>query len=103
MDVRGGSTPAGQSQLGLSQTQGLCWAHPRNIYSYKYVVEYLQQQYREYSTAQRNHPCTKQQTKYVLIRVHTKTSTGMYVHAYGVRVVFLEHGALGICKSPVCT
>ena len=28
----------------------------------------------------------------------------MYVqHACGVRVVFLEHGALGICRSPVCT
>ena len=27
----------------------------------------------------------------------------MYVYACGVRVVFLERGALGICKSPVCT
>ena len=26
---------------------------------------------------------------------------GIYVHACGVRVVFLEHEALGICKSPV--
>ena len=24
-------------------------------------------------------------------------------HACGVRVDILEHGALGICKSPVCT
>ena len=30
--------------------------------------------------------------------------SGMYfVHACRVRVVFLEHGALGICKSSVCT
>ena len=27
--------------------------------------------------------------------------TSMYVHACGVRVIFLEHGALGICKSPI--
>ena len=26
-----------------------------------------------------------------------------FVHACGVRVVFLEHGALRICKSSVCT
>ena len=61
------------------------------------VVEYLQQQYREhstaqYSTAQGNHPCTKQQTKYVPIRIHIKTS--IYAHACGVQFVFLEHGAL---------
>ena len=31
--------------------------------------------------------------------VHMKR--GIYVHACGVRVVFLEHEALGICKSPV--
>ena len=35
--------------------------------------------------------------KYVLVLACT------YVHACGVRVVFLEHEALGICKSPVCT
>ena len=75
---------------------------------HEYVVEYLQQ-YREHSTAQhsiaqRGDPCTKQQTKYVPTRVHIKISTpSIYVHACGVRVVFLEHGALGICKSPVCT
>ena len=50
----------------------------------------------QHSTAQS--PCTKQQTKYVPIRVHKKS---MYVHACGVQVVFLEHGALGFCKSPV--
>ena len=26
-----------------------------------------------------------------------------FVHACGVPVVFVDHGALGICKSPVCT
>ena len=35
------------------------------------VAEYLQQQYREHSKAQRNHPCTKQQTMYMPIRAHT--------------------------------
>ena len=62
------------------------------------VVEYLQQ-YREHSvtrhsTAQRNHPRTKQQPNYVPIRVLIKRS--MYVHACGVPFVFLEHGPLGI-------
>ena len=56
----------------------------------------LQQQYREHIEAQRNHPCTKQQTKYMPIGVHPgiKRSTGMYhthmQHACRVRVVFLE-------------
>ena len=62
------------------------------------VVEY---QNREHSTTQRNHSCTKQQTKYVPIRVRIKRC--MYVLACDVRVVFLEHGALDSCKSPVCT
>ena len=43
------------------------------------VVEYLQQQYREHSKAQRNHPCTKQQTKYIPIRVHTSNYQKKYV------------------------
>ena len=25
-----------------------------------------------------------------------------FVHAFGVRVIILEHGALDVCKSPVC-
>ena len=33
----------------------------------------------------------------------SKEVPGMYVCACGVRVVFLEHGALGICKSHVGT
>ena len=40
-------------------------------------------------------PCTKQQTKHVLLRVHIKKSTE-YIRTYmacGVRVVLLEHGA----------
>ena len=39
-------------------------------------------------------------------RVRTDQSTYQnkyYVHACGVRVLFLEHGALGICTPPVCT
>jgi len=63
---------------------------------YDYVVEY---QIREHSTAQSNHPCTKQQTKYVPIRVRIKKS--MYVHVCGVGVVFLEHGALRCAKRLV--
>ena len=55
---------------------------------------------REHSKAQRNPPCTRQQTKYVPIRVRIKS---MYVHACCVPFVFLEHGSLGIGKSPVCT
>ena len=62
------------------------------------VVEY---QNREHRTAERNHPCTTQLTMYVPIRVRVKRS--MHVHACDVRVVFLEHGGLGICKSTVCT
>ena len=73
------------------------------MYEY-FVVEYLQQ-YREHSTAPHsaaqsplhkaaNQVCADQS-------IYTKTS--MYVHACGVRVVFLEQGALVICKSPVCT
>ena len=49
----------------------------------------------QHNTAQRNQPCTKQQTKNVPIRVHIKR---IRVHACGVRVVFLEHGALGITQ-----
>ena len=66
-----------------------------------YTVEYLQQQYTA-STAQHSAITLAQSSKpstYVPIRVHIKRS--MHVHAYGVRVVFLEHGALGVCKSPV--
>ena len=48
----------------------------------------------QHSTAQRNHPCTKQQTKYVPIRVRIKRS--VHIHACGVPFVFLEHGDLGI-------
>ena len=65
---------------------------------YVYVVEPLAQQS---APQQRNPLCTKQQTKYVPIRVRIKIS--MYVHAFCVPFVFLEHGALGICKSPVYT
>ena len=40
---------------------------------YEFIVLEHLQQYREHSsTAQRNHPCTKQQTKYVPIRVDQK-------------------------------
>ena len=52
--------------------------------SYEYVfVEYLQQ-YREHSTAQRSHPCTKRHTKYVPIGVNNRIN--MYVPSCGVRV-----------------
>ena len=44
----------------------------------------------QHSTAQRNHPRTKQ-AKCVPTRICIKRS--MYVHACGVRVVCLEHGA----------
>ena len=60
---------------------------------------------REHSKAQRNPPCTKQQTKYVPIRVSyvSKQVCTYQVYACCVPFVFLEHGALSICKSPVCT
>ena len=50
----------------------------------------------KHNTPQRNHPCTKQQTKYVPIRVRIKKS--MHVHACCVRFVFLEHGALAFAS-----
>ena len=60
-----------------------------------YVVETRAQQ----GAAQS--PCERQQTKHVPIRVRTK---GMCtVTACCVLFVFLEHGALGIGKSPVYT
>ena len=60
---------------------------------------------REHSKAQRNPSCTKQQTKYVPIRVSyvSKQVCTYQVYACCVPFVFLEHGALSICKSPVCT
>ena len=43
---------------------------------------------------------------YVPIRVHIKRCTYTwytFIHACCVRFVFLGHGALGSCESPVCT
>ena len=40
----------------------------------------------------------------VMLPVHCSSLRPFYfVHACGVRIVFVDHGALGICKSPVCT
>ena len=79
------------------------------MYEYVGVESLLVQQclveHSSNSTALRNHPCTSSKpSTYVTIRpirVHIKISYGMYVNACGVQVVFVEHGALGICKSPV--
>ena len=38
-----------------------------------------------------------------LIKIRHWSSVLYFVHACGVRVVFVDHGALGICKSLVCT
>ena len=65
-----------------------------------YIVE--QQFTAQHTTAQRYHPCIKKHTKHVPIRGCIKRSTYvLYIHC--VPFVFLEHEALGICKSPVCT
>ena len=47
---------------------------------------------------------TKQQTKYVPIKsTYPKKVCTYFIHACGAQVVFLEHGALGICRWPTCT
>ena len=51
---------------------------------YEYVVVEHLPQYREHSTAQRSHPCTKRQTKYVPISVSNRVN--MYAPSCGVRV-----------------
>ena len=38
-----------------------------------------------------------------LYTAHSLRSRFYFVDACGVRVAFVDHGALGICKSPVCT
>ena len=39
----------------------------------------------------------------MVLPVHCSSARPFYfVHACGVRVVFVDHGALGICKSPDC-
>ena len=66
----------------------------------KYVVEPRAQQ----STARHSSAITPAQRK-IQVRANQITYKKKYVrvHACGVPFVFLEHGALGICKSPVCT
>ena len=73
-------------------------------YMYGYVVEYLQP-YREHSTAQHSTAQSPLHKAANQVRADQSRSKEIcaYMHAGGVRVVFLEHGALGIRKSPVCT
>ena len=72
------------------------------VYTSIYAVEpRAQQSIAKHSKAQRNPPCTRQQTKFVPIRV--RTTKHMYVHACCVQFVFLERRARGIGKSPVFT
>ena len=48
-------------------------------------------------------PCCAVLCRAVLCFLFVHIKRSMYVHACVIRVVFLEHGALDICKSPVCT
>ena len=59
---------------------------------------------REHSVAQCNtaqYHCTKQQNNYVPIGIPVNRTIRAY--PYCVPFVFLEHGARGICRSPVST
>ena len=87
---------------------------------YDVVVEYLQQQHREHSEAQHSEaqhstgtaqsPLNKaakqvraDQSTYQVSKEAEKRYACVRTRMRRVRVVFLEHGALGTCKSPVRT
>ena len=74
-------------------------AVPGTAVMYEYVIRTASTA--KHITAQRNHPCTKLQTKYVPIRVRIKEGC---TYMYAVSGLFsYEHVILGICKSLVCT
>ena len=59
----------------------------------------------QHSTAHRHHPSLHKAASQVRADQVTYKNKSMYCvqHACGVRVVFLAHGTLGTCRSPVCT
>ena len=68
---------------------------------YEYVV--VEYQNREHSKAQQSTARSHLHKAANQVRADQSTYQKKYVHGCYVRFVFLEHGALGICKSPVCT
>ena len=85
----------GKRVTPLTATNSSTTAVPQYWYCsmYEYICR-LTERRGQHSTI----PLHTAENQYVPIRVSTKRS--MYVHAFCVPFVFVEHEALGICKSP---